>query len=391
MTISIITLVQSLQPLYAIDPAGAVAGVVKSPPGSMSKVGNFMNSSLGILTISGIATIYSGLLYKGAAKQEEESKENIKKLEKMIASFKDSYSGYCPKGRDELTDPACYCYTDDGKKNTTRTNSQSCIDLWAKSTYKLSGDANNYGLGTAVEPVGCVNLNNEFDETCKCKKFVDAKGSNSCKKGVSLTLPNDTFSTGLATSAGVNNTLKFAANSLNGNPRFDLLSSGSLNANALKAKQVTRQVATSLEKDKNIKLPLIDETNVGKYAAALIGQNNIDNAMKSSFGATSIGNSRSSNPAVENILKAAQVKAGLEISGGKGLGAKKSSNNQLSLNFNDTSGMTGAGQLIQDFPEEAEKNYKYKNSDISNNDSASIFEIISNRYVQSGLKRLFED
>ena len=384
-------MIQSSSLLYAVDPISAVAGAAKSPSASMSKAGNFMNSSLGILTISGIATIYSGMLYKGAAKQEKESQENIKKLDKLIATFKDSYSGYCPKGRDELTDPGCYCYTDDGKKNTTRTNSQVCISLWAKSNYKLSGGADNYGLGIAVEPVGCVNLNNEFDETCKCKKFVDAKGSNACKKGTSITLPNDTFSTGLATSSGVNNVLKFAANSLNGNPRFDLLSTGDLNASALKSKQVTRQVTASLEKDKNIKLPVIDENNVGKYAAALIGQKNIDDAMKSSSGAMNIGSSRSNNPAVENILKKAQAKAGLEMIGGSGLDAKSSAKKKLSFNFNDNSGNTSSGQVIQDFPEESEKNYKYKNSDISNNDSASIFEIISNRYVQSGLKRLFED
>ena len=38
-----------------------------------------------------------------------------------------------------------------------------------------------------------------------------------------------------------------------------------------------------------------------------------------------------------------------------------------------------------------EKEYKLKNSDVSTDKSASIFEIISNRYIQSGLKRLFED
>lgn len=380
---------QSSTSLYAADPLSAAAS---TNTGSMAKVDEFMNSSLGVLTISGIATIYSGILYKGAAKQEEESKENIKKIEKMIASFKDSYSGYCPNGRESLTDPACYCYTDDGKKNSTRTNSQICIDLWAKNTYKLSGDANNYGIGIAVEPVGCVTLAGEFDEKCNCKKFVDAKGANACQKGASITLADDTFSTGLATSTGVNDILKYTANSINGNPRFDLLSTGTLNANAVKAKQIKTQLSAKLEaKDKDSKLPVIDESNAGKYAAALIGQNNIDDEMRSTSSAMNVGNARSENPSVENILKQAQAKAGLEITGGKGLGAKKSAKKNLSFNFNDNTGSVSAGQVIQTFPEEGEKNYKYKNSDISTNESASIFEIISNRYVQSGLRRLFED
>lgn len=386
-TFMMVTLTQS----YAEPVTAAAAKVAPAAEtGSMAKVENFMNSSVGVLTIAGIATVFSGILYKGAAKQEEESKENIKKIDKMIASFKDSYSGYCPKGRDALTDPACYCYTDDGKKNTARTNSQTCIDLWAKTSYKLTGDANNYGIGIAVEPVGCVNLNGEFDETCKCKKFVDAKGSNACQKGTSITLPNDAFSTGLATSTGVNDILKYTANSLNGNPRFDLLGTGSLNASALKARQIKTQLMAKVEKEQNIKLPDIDEKNAGKYAAALIGQKNIDNAMRSGSGAMNIGSSRSDNPAVENILKAAQAKAGLEISGGKGLDAKKSAKKNFSLNLGD-SGSVSAGPVIQSFPEEGAKNYKYKNSDISTNESASIFEIISNRYVQSGLRRLFEE
>lgn len=360
--------------------------------GSLDKLQNFFDSPMGILTISGIATVYSGILYKGAAKQEEESQANVKKIDKMIASFKDSYSGYCPKGRDTMADPACYCYTDAGKKNNTRTNSQTCVDLWAKSSYKLSGDANNYGIGTAVEPVGCVTLAGEFDENCKCKKFIDAKGVNACKKEASITLSSDPFSTGFATSTGVNDILKFTANSTNGNPRFDLLGTGALTTNALRAKQVTTKLMNDLAaKDKDTKYPNIDETNAGKYAAALLGQNNINNGMKGSSAAMNVASSRSDNPAVENLLKDAQAKAGLEMTGGKGIDSKKSGKkNNLSLNFND-SGSVSAGQVLQGFSETPEKNYKYKNSDINTNESASIFEIISNRYVQSGLKRLFEE
>lgn len=371
--------------------ADTAASAAAGETGSLEKLQNFFDSPMGILTISGIATVFSGILYKGAAKQEEDSQANIKKIDKMIASFKDSYSGYCPNGREKMAEPSCYCYTDDGKKNSARTNSKTCIDLWAKSDYKLSGDANNYAIGTAMEPVGCVNLAGEFDETCKCKKFVDAKGVNACKKEASIALSNNSFSTGFATSTGVNDILKYAANSTNGNPRFDLLGSGTLTANALKARQVTAKLIAGMEaKDKNLHIPKIDESNAGKYAAALMGQENINNAMRGSSAAMNVANSRSDNPAVENLLKNAQAKVGLEIVGGKGLDAKKAAKKNLSLNFSD-SGSVSAGPVIQDFAETPEKTYKYKNSDISTNQGASIFEIISNRYVQSGLKRLFED
>lgn len=100
----------------------------------------------------------------------------------MIASFKDSYSGYCLTGEEFLPPIQLVIVTMTMVKNTAKTNSKTCINLLGKSSYKLTGDSNNYGIGIAVEPVGCVNLNGEFDETCKCKKFVDAKGSNACQK-----------------------------------------------------------------------------------------------------------------------------------------------------------------------------------------------------------------
>jgi hypothetical protein len=36
-----------------------------------------------------------------------------------------------------------------------------------------------------------------------------------------------------------------------------------------------------------------------------------------------------------------------------------------------------------------EKNYEYKGNDIVERDDVSLWQIISNRYTQSGLRRLF--
>jgi hypothetical protein len=84
--------------------------------------------------------------------------------------------------------------------------------------------------------------------------------------------------------------------------------------------------------------------------------------------------------------------AGLvEITGtGHGLSNKKA-NNKEAMNFNFTGETANAAAAqTQNFPE-AGKNYNYKDNDISTQSDTSIFEIISNRYIQSGLKRLFEN
>jgi type II secretory pathway pseudopilin PulG len=368
-----------------------VAETAASGSGAMDSFKKYFDSPMGVAIIAGIATVYSTVLYKAAAKQEEESKENIKKIDKMIASFKDSYANYCPKGREDLNTPSCYCYLNNGSKNTNRSNSKICTDLWAKDSYVLSGDATNYNLGTYNPDVaGCVTVTGQFDELCKCKKLIDSAGNNACKKGTSVTLPAGDFSTGFATSTGLDSVLKYASNATNGNPRLDLLSTTSLNANAVKAKNIKDQLATKLPP--GTKLPVIDESNVNKFATAVLGTKAVEAAMASSGSgsAMNIGAARSNNAATESLLKQAQAKVGLDIAGsGKGLGAVKAQKkNGMDFNFSDSGSPSGVA-VMQDFPEE--KNYKYKNSDIRTDNSTSIFEIISNRYIQSGLKRLFDD
>lgn len=375
----------------SISTAFSQATVAAASSGAMDSFKKYFDSPMGVAIIAGIATVYSTILYKAAAKQEEESKENIKKIDKMIASFKDSYANFCPKGRDDLNTPSCYCYLNSGAKNTNRSNSKICTDLWAKDSYVLSGDATNYALGTYNPDVaGCVTVTGQFDDLCKCKKLIDSAGNNACKKGTSVTLPAGDFSSGFATSTGLDSILKYASNATNGNPRFDLLAPSSLSANAIRAKAIKDQLVTKLPA--GTKLPVIDESNVNKFAGAILGTKAVEAAMASggSGSAMNIGSSRSNNPATENLLKQAQAKVGLDISGsGKGLGAVRAQKkNGMDFNFSDSGSPSGVA-VMQDFPEE--KNYKYKNSDIRTDNSTSIFEIISNRYIQSGLKRLFDD
>jgi hypothetical protein len=196
---------------------------------------------------------------------------------------------------------------------------------------------------------------------------------------------------GFATSTGLKDLLKWSANSAKGSPGLNALDAGSLAQKAVNAKKFSEQMISKLDPKKNGNIPLISESNVGKYASADLGEKNIVAGMNSRAMATDIAGSRSDNPAVESLLKQAQAKVGIELSGGKGLNAKaEKKKSAFSLNLGNEPPVQGGGVNVQDFSGE-EKNYKYKNSDIASDNGASIFEIISNRYVQSGLKRLFRD
>jgi hypothetical protein len=380
----------------ATPPATAGASAAANPTsGALSSVSNMIGDSKGILVMSAIGAVYSGMLMSAAAKQETESKNNAKKVDAIIKSFNDSFKNMCPNGRDKLEEPKCYCYNEDGLKNNNRTNSQICQELWKKGEYDLDALADSYNIfGGKAEVKGCVNANGQFDEKCTCKKFIDAKGVNACMKTTNISLPAG-LGSNFGEYSGVKQLGNFVSNLGSGNGSLSALDTNALSKNAVNAKnardQLLSKLAPSLSND-ILALNKMDERNVDKYARAALGNNAVD-SMSKAFpnSATNIAATRSDNEKINDLLKQAELKAGLDLAtnGGKGIN-NKSTKKDPEFNFmGDNSGGAGpGGQIVQGFEE---KTYKYKNSDIVPDQNASIFEIISNRYVQSGLRRLFED
>jgi hypothetical protein len=376
---------------------GGAIGAVQTEVGKQiigekmsSQIGNFFESPAGIATMAGISTIYSTTLYNAAAEQEEESKRNIAKIDKIIQSYKDSWSGFCPNGREKLEEPLCYCYLDNGKTNPNRTNSKICQDLWKKNALTLTTLGQSYlGLDQIKDPVGCVTVTNQFDENCRCKKLVDAKGNNACKKTASISIPNG-IASAFVKSTGVKDVLNFAANSTSGNPNFNSLSPTGLALKAISGDNFNRAMLTKLSGNlngtKNVEL---NEDNVLEFSKRLLGEKAIRQALANFPFKGSNTASASVSPGTNKILNDVKKKNSLELEGsGKGLGSKGDEKKSgLDLNFADSSG-SGGGAIIETAPE---KTYKYKDADISKDESASIFDIISNRYIQSGLRRLFDE
>ena len=362
--------------------------------GSSNGFSKFMNSSAGVLVLSGISAIYSGVLWNAADKQANDARANMGKLDKTIASFKDSWVGFCPNGRDDLTQADCYCYLENGKQNPDRTNSQTCKDLWSKNSYKVTADAGDYSGGAKkYDPVGCLTLNGQFDEKCACKKFVDGKGNNACAKSTSLTLPNNSFSAGFVGNTGINDFLKLASNTANGNSGLSLLNAGQLANQAIASGKMLKAMTSQISSDKNFaNITLADAKNAGQIANAILGEKNIAAAMSSAKSPLAIASSGSSDPKTADLLSAAAAKAGLVEMVGSGHGlANKKEEKKDGTNFNFTGENAGnAGAQAQNFPE-AQKNYNFKENDINKQPDTSLFDIISNRYIQSGLKRLFDN
>ncbi|MGZ3809491.1 MAG: hypothetical protein ACXVCE_15515, partial [Bacteriovorax sp.] len=326
------------------DPAAATS-FADNP--ALEKVRNLTNNSMGILVMSVIGTVYSGMLYSGAAKQEEESKANIEKIDKLIAAFKDSYANFCPNGRDNLSEPKCYCYLESGKQNPDRTKSQTCVALWAKDTYKIAATPGDYsGVSQFVDPVGCVNQSGQFDEKCTCKKFVDSKGNNSCMKTTNISIPSG-LGAGFATGSGLQQVTAFSNSSANGNPNLGLLSAAQLNTNAINAKKMAKDIYAKLAPTlpKNAaNLLKVDDKNVGRLAASVLGEKAFQAAANGPMSAVGIASSRDADPKTDSLLKEAAKKAGLvEVTGtGRGLSNKKADGKE-GTNFNLLGDQANAG------------------------------------------------
>lgn len=355
-------------------------------PGLIDRIGNFMSSPPGIVIVAGIGLANSATLYSAAAEQEKLTEDNIKKVERILAEFKDSYANFCPKGREDVQDPNCYCYLDNGKQNPNRTNSQQCQQLWAKNKYMYDSTVGSYAGSDADDPSGCLTVKGEFDEDCTCKKMFNSSGQNACKKTIALNVSGNPLGVGYVKASGLEHVMQNLAQTASGNSNLDSLSTKKLGLAIAKQGDINSGIIAKLPPNQ---LALIKDGNqIEGYQNAAFTKADLAKSSISSGGALAMNSPSGLSSDQMKALKDVSKKTGIELNGGNGLGVKKAGKKE-EFNFMDAGSNTAQAGQVQSFPE-SEKNYKYKNSDIVTDQGASIFEIISNRYVESGLRRLFD-
>lgn len=364
------------------------AGVLKNNS-MLDKVTDYLTSPQGILIVAGLGTINAGILQQAANDQITESGRNVEKINTLIGAYQDSWANNCPNGRENQNDPQCYCYTDTGAKNANRTNSQICSSFWATNDKKINLKASDYGNpnGAVLDPVGCLNTNGTFDETCKCKKIIDTKGNNACQKVGQITTTNPGVADFIKNS-GMMGTLGQLNQLMQGNLGVGAINSKA-NAIALQKQLAMNQGLIGQAPANMAKNLSPSNEQLMKIQNSLFPKKSLD-ALVNSLGGSPLTNGPS-KPEGElgKAVDAATAKNGLEITGtGKGT-AKKKAEEKNDFNFNVASNQD-QNQKVENFVDENKK-YKYQNNDIVKDPSASLFDVISNRYIQSGMRRLFEE
>lgn len=349
---------------------------------SAALISQYLDTPMGIIIAGGLAAVQSYSLAGHMGDKAAEAGENIETIAKLKEKYLASISTYCPDGRDNLAKPYCYCYTDAGKKNTNRTNSQTCQNLW-KDPNSLYADTSDALRGSGLKNVvGCVYADGKFDAGCECKRLTNSKGENACLK-VSVSQSSLSGIPGIAATT--------LSNSLN-------KSTGSVASTGEIEDADIAQAATANKGLNNLMkklIPAIEKESKKKYS-------DLEKALLSAA-EKSAGNSRVAiyNPSPAQLaalrpdsvnLEAltndlSQTGSGIISKSGNYDNKKAAKKNIWNMDSSDSSSDVLSFSDVSN----TDKKYNYGTSDINTDKEASIWNVISKRYNQSGLRRLFDE
>ncbi|EQC48021.1 hypothetical protein [Bacteriovorax sp. Seq25_V] len=372
------------QPAGEAPAPSGISKIAGSVGDGLSYVSKFLDTPIGVIAAGGIAAVQSFALSSEMAKKAKEAESNVGMIQDLREKYMASISNYCPDGREDLSKPYCYCYTDKGAKNPNRTNSQTCQNLWKTpdSLWAESEDALR-GSGLAAAK-GCVYVDGKFDPGCQCKRMKNKSGENACMK---INMPSGAFS-GLgpmnigAAVSGVESLNQ--GNSSSGAVESDLDAQAAIAKKAKSAllskisPMVKKQTGKSVDEISN------DILSKAKSAASESG-NRVALYNPPSLRMAEIRPNTEALQSATASVKTIQPK----LSSSKRRGSTKA---KAKTNWNfDSSNNTSSVLSFSDVAQEGQVKYDYKNSDINTDKSASIWNVISKRYNQSGLRRLFDD
>jgi hypothetical protein len=339
---------------------------------------NIMATPLSRFIASSVFAVWSGMMSMHAMKQAKIAKSRAELLRKMKAEFNDASTAInscSDTDRSNPAKPSCYCYTDAGQRNTSRTSSDVCIALFTGKS--VDGTAGIYMASTDTSSSSCITSGGNADASCACR------ATNTCLKasvnGISG-LDTGTFSLLNGATSGITALGNGTAGSAGVNGAASV-------ANAVRLLDASNKKLASTAAGQKI---LAVKANLAE---------DLSNSLKAGAAGQShpFADSNSSSPssmspsqavaALQEELKKANT--GITMAnGGQTLAGPSSSAgapaDQMDLSF-DNGTPTQASQVA----EAMKQNLDYGDADIKGSDT-NIFEVVSSRYQRSGMRRLFD-
>lgn len=320
---------------------------------------------------SGLLMTLTALMAKHAGEQADASKNRADLLRQMKGEFnKTSGSLYTCKSEDrnDPSKPNCYCYTAEGQRNSNRSNSQVCQKLWNQKNYK-PGQYNAMANARA-----CVASGGQPDPSCKCKQ---------AKTCMTVKIPKiQGFNVG--TLGQINSAIDPVNGLNNGVASAATVDGTSLENRAAKM----RDLIKNLENQKGME---DFAKNKDKREKALLAE--LQSASSRMPSNAMMGNMNSgsmpSNPAeaVKELEK--EIEESAKGYSGDDFIAAPESGGEAEPEFSLSE--DGAAAQSAELAEAMKQDLDYGGNDINQGSSTNIFEVLSNRYQRSGMRRLFDE
>lgn len=349
---------------------------------------------------AGVATsmaVVTSLLAKHSfhiAKLSEERAINLRKLASNFQVLNTSCSDDEKSGAVKPIKIECYCYSWNSDKqkylprSTDRSNSDLCRQSWNGNDPKFF-PYNDYTNDPLLSGRGCVNINGQYDQTCDCRNLKGSNGQNACAK---VTLNRGNGGLKFNQINGMEDSLTSVQKYLNGN----------LSAGALNPAQLNQSLARSLRAAKKVEEAINKKLAAGSAPlnlAALQNKQFKNLAAKSVKPISSSSTSNSSNKLASTLSKKdldeiseAAKNAGISLSGPQyNQIGQEVKGEEKKDDFDFGMGEASQSQTGNRVENIMDKNFNYGENDIIKRKEQSIFKILSNRYISSGLKRLFEE
>lgn len=354
---------------------------------SGKKVADFLGSSPGIAIIGGLGAAISSILATHAGSQQITAEKNAKMVRDVREKFETTMaaSNFC-RSRDDVSQPRCYCFTSDGKRNSNRTRSETCQAYWFNQDKSLYRAASTYGGGKKEKAQGCYRIDGVWDPDCKCREVKNDQGENGCYKAP--------YGLNEIASLGPGIGLAQITDSLNqmysGGLASGDIAPAQISQNAARINSARKQTLDKMKSDPQFKANGFFNDEALLEAAIRSIPKNVrqqgEQLFQEQFGQGSLNTQPPSLAGVlENTRKTAGLPTSVQLRGGFNK-AKAKKKTGFSLYGEEEKAAEAGAQHMN-------KNYDYSvaQKDIVEREDVSIWQVISNRYTQSGLRRLFDD
>lgn len=370
---------------------------IKSP--AFQHFRQFFTTSPGVSVLAGMGTLVAGLNLGFVVEDKKLLEKNIEKIKKIKKNFESVMEGRCvDKGdREDMSKPKCFCYTPSGKRNPKRTKSMTCKRYWAAFDSSIFKEAKDYSEGKGKQRRGCVAFDGQIDPMCKCRDYKNPKGQgNACYK-----MKIDMSQIGPIGKALPLGTLGSSVNSITSDPgSLGYLNYSEISRSAAAVREAGKQWLKKFN-DRQRKLgrgPLdISPETLGKLATD----------MKNKMPELKMIRDRADIPSKiyynrpdkvsSDAKKSKKIKKDSEILAYKNLKKeakekviKEKKQEEEVWNFEKMTGNQEQEDMMDEFKKDE---YLYSKSDgeqVVKKESVSIFTVISQRYIKSGLKLLFQ-